>query len=111
MKFMTLWVVMASLFGAIFYTISWWINAVQGKKRQYQRMIAVTFAGAAIAAPFLALGGVEFVHFQQPWTKQLPYLGILGSFLVGASAPVLVTKLTNALIQKVDTKTSNEDEK
>jgi hypothetical protein len=96
----------------VFYTISWWLNAVQGKKRQYQRMIAVTFVGAAIAAPFLALGGVEFIHYQHPWTKQLPYLGILGSFLVGASAPVLVTKLTNALIQKVDTKTiSNEDEK
>lgn len=111
MKYMMLWVVLSSLCGAAFYALSWWMKAVQNRRKQQRVLVAATFALAALAAPFLALGGVELMNYQQPWTKGLPFLSILGSFLVGAVSPVLTVKLTDALIAKVETKVSPEEEK
>lgn len=100
------WMVVASLCGAGFSTLTWWITVTKpGKKAPTNGRLAAMFALAAIPAPFLALGGHEIINRQFPWTRETPFLELLGAFLLGVGAPVIVPKL----VERVVAKASAED--
>jgi hypothetical protein len=101
LKNMVIWIVVASLCGALFLAISWWLKAVQGRRKLQKNTALATFLLAAIAAPFLAVGGVELVNFQYPWTKGLPFVGIMCAFLLGAASPALTMVLTSGLLVRL----------
>ena len=100
MKMNAMYMVMAAIGGASFNTLLWWNHLPPARHERERRRIVTTFLLSAIPAPFLALGGQEYVFYNYPWTRDYPYLALLGAFLCGAFSPLLMSALRRRAIQK-----------